>query len=120
MKLLEVKKEMKKLESCFDLFNIVQLSKVPNIPDVDERVDHIILGYDLIETATGLLLLIDLKNSDNNARYTYSYPDIQSIELNNSSGPKFQKWYLNCLDRTEDKENSFAKRLTYRLMFIKR
>lgn len=114
------KLEVEKLASCFDLFDVIQLSNVPNIPDVDERIDHIILGHKFIDTSTGLLLLVDLKNPDNDSRYTYSYPDIQFIERNNNSGPKFQKWYLECLDRNRDKENDSTQFLIYRLMFIKR
>lgn len=83
------------LKNC----KIAQLSLTPDVPGKDELINHQIIGHQLLDTKSGKLLLIELKNMETSEKYTYSYPDIQEIKLNSSSNAEFQKYYLTCLDR---------------------
>ncbi|WP_198512473.1 hypothetical protein [Bacillus sp. mrc49] len=98
------------LKSDLNRLKHIQLSLVPNVPGEDELITHEILNHQIIETKTGVLLLIILKNPNTNEEYTYSYPDIQSVELNSSSHPDAPKYYLHCLDRWKDTQIKDAQR----------
>jgi hypothetical protein len=80
-------------------YKIAQLSLTPGVPGKDEVINHQIISHQMLETKSGRLLLIDLKNLDTGEEYTYSYPDIQKIDVNSNSNPEFQKYYITCLNR---------------------
>ncbi|WP_199880576.1 hypothetical protein [Bacillus massiliglaciei] len=101
------------LESDLKKFKCIQLSYSPNIPGPDEIILHFVLGSQVLETKTGYLLLIDVRNSETNEEYTYSFPDIQDVEFNtNTRYPDGAKYYLHCLQRENLEE---IRRLKKRL-----
>jgi hypothetical protein len=77
----------------------LQLSKQPDIPGEDELIDHQLLSHQIYDTVTGKLMLLKLKNTESGEEYTYCYPDIQDIEINDASTEKHQRYYIKCLDR---------------------
>ncbi|WP_280146575.1 hypothetical protein P5494_005415 [Bacillus velezensis] len=106
------------LIDCLQSYKNIQLSADPDIPGLDETINHTIKGHDIIETKTGSLLLVHLKNPENDEEYTYSYPDIVKTELVNHSD-RHDKWYIYSLDRSEFKHETRNKRMTYRFIFKK-
>ncbi|WP_198299729.1 hypothetical protein [Tumebacillus avium] len=77
----------------------VQLSFRPEIPENEKIYD--VLGAHTYETVTGLLLVLELLDKDDNKKITFCYPDIQKIEMNNLSNEYQEKYYLMCLSRPQ-------------------
>ncbi|MCG3418979.1 hypothetical protein [Oceanobacillus jordanicus] len=89
----------------------VELSMYPNIPGIDEVIQHKLLGHQLIETKNGYLLLLDLENPDTEEKYTYSFADIKEVDPQNFS-QDFSKYYLYCYNRAiEIKKNGLRELL---------
>ncbi|MDF9496320.1 hypothetical protein P5772_28350 [Bacillus cereus] len=86
-------------ESSLSTCKTLQLSLIPNIPGIDETVNHKLVSYNLKETVSGYLLELNLENLATKEQYTYTYNDIQKIEENGSSTHQNQKYYIYCLNR---------------------
>lgn len=78
----------------------IQLSKNPNLPGDDEKINHEYVNHRVFITNTGSVLLLDLRNISSGEITTYSYCDIESVTLNDHSNETFQKYYITCLNRT--------------------
>jgi hypothetical protein len=61
-----------------------------------------IIDHQIFQTLTGYLLI--LKVERNNETLTLSFPDIQSVELNNITSNFHEKYYLEILNRVVDRE----------------
>ncbi|MCY8922383.1 hypothetical protein [Bacillus atrophaeus] len=107
-----------RLISCFIDYKRAELSIEPDISGKDEQILHEITGHQLIDTKTGPLLLVYLKNAKTGEEYTYSYPDIVDVELASFSD-KHDKWYIYSLDRSDFKNDKKDKKMTYRIIFKK-
>ncbi|PEP80702.1 hypothetical protein CN581_14505 [Bacillus toyonensis] len=94
---------MNKIDSFFEASlstcNTLQLSLIPNMPGIDETVNHKLVSYNLKETVSGYLLELNLENPETKEQYTFTYNDIQKIEENGSSTHQNQKYYIYCLNR---------------------
>ncbi|WP_182917003.1 hypothetical protein [Bacillus sp. PK3_68] len=86
---------------------IVQLSVSPDIPAQDETINHKVLKYEVLDTKTGSLLLLQLRNLETGEEYTYSFPDIKYVEQINNN-----KYYLHCLNRNKIDEFNQTKKIT--------
>ncbi len=67
-----------------------------------------LVGYNLFETSTGFLLILELQNEK--GVVTFSYPDIQTVELNHYESEEHRKYYLKCIVRSIDSKYKYYTR----------
>ncbi|WP_411955135.1 hypothetical protein ACKXGF_05070 [Alkalibacillus sp. S2W] len=90
--------------------NKIKLSNQPTVPGKDEDILHDYIDHKFYMTNTGLTLLLQVKNEENDEIYTYIYPDIEKIEAHSENSFKF---YIDCINRDKKRlyeENKLSQR----------
>jgi hypothetical protein len=83
-------------------YDYLQLSLQPDVPGEDENIIHKLISHKVIETKKGLVLILDLENTQTGEKYTYSYSDIVQVGRSTDSNQYLAKYYLHCINREKE------------------
>lgn len=75
----------------------IYLSFIPDYPQIETKYQ--LIKYETMSTELGLLLILNLKDNETGENKIFSIPDIDKVELNESSTKDFRKYYLHCIVR---------------------
>jgi len=84
------------------------LSFYPDIPTPEKK--YKLNSYQLIDSITGELLILDMTNVETGEIITFSIPDIIDVQENDYANQSQEKFYFECINRKVEREyNEFVK-----------
>lgn len=78
-------------------YQFIYLSFIPDYPQFETKYE--LIKHEIMSTELGALLILNLKDNETGDNKVFSIPDIDKVELNESSTKDFRKYYLHCIVR---------------------